>query len=113
MQTQPPYTPSFPLSFCPLVPTPRKDLFFPSALHFKKIKCIFIVQGGFSLVLSVWIYCAFIKLMLSPPLHTHRLSPCSPNTQQVTVQYIISYSCIDRLFQYFSFLNIFFLSPTS
>jgi hypothetical protein len=64
----PPYSPSFPLSLClplPLVSTPRKDLYFPPALHFFFIKCILIVQGGFFLVLQVCIYSALT--VYSPP----------------------------------------------
>jgi hypothetical protein len=112
-KVHPPFTPSFPLflwPFLPLVSTPRKDLFFPPDLHFFKIKCALIVQGCFTLVLQVCINCAFIKITSSPPLLTHSLSPKS---QQFSVQCIMVYSYVDSLFQYFSFSNIFFLSPTS
>jgi hypothetical protein len=47
------------------------------------------------------------------PLLTLSLLPCSHNIQQLKVHYIILFSYIDKLFQYFSFSNIFISSPTS
>jgi hypothetical protein len=82
----------------PLVSTPGKDICFP--LLFTFLKCILIVQGGFAVILQACIYHALIKL--APPLLTLSLSPCSPNVQQLTVQYIMLYSYIDGLFQYFN-----------
>jgi hypothetical protein len=49
----------------PLVPTPRKDLFYPPVLPFF-LKCVLIVQGVFTLVLQVCLYCAFMNW--PPPL---------------------------------------------
>jgi hypothetical protein len=92
----------------PLVPTPEKNLFYPSVLNY--FKCVVTVQGWFTLVLQAWIYSALIKL--SPPLLTLSLSLCLPNIQQLTVQYIILYSNIDGLFQHYSFSNIFPSSTT-
>jgi hypothetical protein len=88
----------------PLVPTPRKDLFYPLALHFFK-KCILIAQGSFTLVLQVFLYSALIKFT-PPPLLTHSLSPCSLKYSTAYVVYIILYSHINGMFQYFSFSNI-------
>jgi hypothetical protein len=95
----------------PLVPPPGKVLFFPPALHFFLIKCMLIVQEGYSLVHQDCIYHAFIKLTPSPPLFTHPLSPYSPNIQHLTIQCIVLYSRMCGLFQKFSFSNLFFLSP--
>jgi hypothetical protein len=64
------------------------------------IKNILIVQGGFTLVLQVGIYCALIK-STPPPLLTHSLSACSPNIQRFTIKCIMLYSHLDGLFQYF------------
>jgi hypothetical protein len=58
-------------------PLPRKDLFYPPALHFSK--CMLMVQGDFTLVLQACIYYAWIKL--TPLLLTLSLTPCSPNIQ--------------------------------
>jgi hypothetical protein len=53
----------FPCAHLPLmVPTPAKDLFYSTALHF--FKCLLIVQGGFAFVLQACTYCALIKLTL-------------------------------------------------
>jgi hypothetical protein len=109
----PQYTPSFPLSsFPPLshwYPTPEK-IYFSLLPFIFLIKYILIVQGNFTLVLQVCIYGALNSL---PSIIYSFLSPFFPNIQQLTIQYIILYSYTDELFQYFSFSNIFFLSPTS
>jgi hypothetical protein len=89
-----------------LVPTPGKDLFYPSVLNFF-FKCILIVQGGFTLVLQACIYRALVKLTTS--LITFSLLPCSRNIQWFMVDYVMLHSCIDDLFQYFSFSNTFFV----
>jgi hypothetical protein len=72
---------------------------------------VLVVHGGLTLILCVYIYCALIKLTHSLPLLTHSLAPRSLNIQQLTVQCITLYSYMDGLFQYFSFFNIFFISP--
>jgi hypothetical protein len=92
----------FPPYLVPTVPSTgthhQKRFIFPSFPSLKKKKWILIVQGGFDLVLQVCIYPAFFTLTPSPPLLTNSLSPCIPNIQQLTVQYIILYSYIDGLF---------------
>jgi hypothetical protein len=50
---------------------------------------------------------------INRPLLILFLSPCSPNIQQLMVQYVLLHSYVDGLFQYFSFSYNFFLSPTS
>jgi hypothetical protein len=81
---------------------PQKRSIFSPVLHLKIFKLYIHSPRGFWLGTSgLNIYCALIKL--TTPLLTLFLSPCSPNIQHVTVQYIILYSYIDGLFQYFSF----------
>jgi hypothetical protein len=46
-----------------LASTLRKDLFFPLPFIIL-IKCILIVQGGFTLVLQVCIYCALLLVLV-------------------------------------------------
>jgi hypothetical protein len=103
-----PHSPFLMPMYLPLVPTPGKDLFYPPVFHFSMH--ILTVQGDFTLVLQACICCALAIAL--PPLLTHFLSPCSPNTQQFTGPWIMFYSYVDGLFQYFSFSNN-FLSPTS
>jgi hypothetical protein len=92
----------------PQVLTPRKKLFYPFALHFWR--CILMVQVGFTLVLQACVYHALIKL----PSVTYSFSITMLLYYSATYrQYTILYSYIDRLFQYFSFSNIFLPSITS
>jgi hypothetical protein len=104
--------PSFPFPYAHVPPTgthPWKRPILPSCLSFFNAY-ILTVQGDFTLVLQACICCALAIAL--PPLLTHFLSPCSPNTQQFTGPWIMFYSYVDGLFQYFSFSNN-FLSPTS
>jgi hypothetical protein len=69
------------------------------------------VQESFTLVLHACVRHVLIKF--SSLLLSHSLSSCSPNIQQLAVQYIVLYSYIDQLFQYISFSSIFLPLPSS
>jgi hypothetical protein len=81
----------------PLIITPGKDLFLPTALHF--LKCILIIQRGFALVFQACIYHTLIKLIPSPfYLHIlyHNVSLILKNLQYTTLYYIyISVGCFN------------------
>jgi hypothetical protein len=96
----------------------------PTRIHSQKrpvlpscpfFKCILIFQGGFTLAFQTCIYHALIRLH-SPITYSFSITILSqqdpPIIQQLTVHYIILYSYVDGMFQYFSFSNIFFLSPS-
>jgi hypothetical protein len=76
------------LTHLPQIPTSRKDLFFPPALHFKN--CVLIVQGGFALVLHACIHSVLIKLT-SPCylLMLYHHAPLIFNTLQYSALYYI------------------------
>jgi hypothetical protein len=82
----------FTLSLCSptLVPSPRKELLYPPVLHFL-LKCILLVQGGFTLALPACIYHALSKLIPSPHyllILYHHASLIFNNLQSSTLYYI-------------------------
>jgi hypothetical protein len=95
----------FPYSPSPLLPTSRTDLFYPLALHFFKVYIG--SPRGFSLGTSCLLISYFNQM--NPPITcSFSITMLPLNIQQLKAQYVILHSYIDRMFQYFSFSNIFF-----
>jgi hypothetical protein len=88
----------------------QKRFIFPSCPSLFLMKCILIVPFCLG-TLGLCISC-FNLINPLPPLLTHVLSPCSPNICQLSLQWIILYSYINGLFQYFSLTFSFSLTPS-
>jgi hypothetical protein len=86
----------------PVVLTSGKDLLYPPAYFC--LKCILIVQRGFSLAFQAFI-CHSLITLTPPLLFLYHHAFLLFNSLQYIV---ILYSYIDELFQCFSFFNIFF-----
>jgi hypothetical protein len=79
----------FTFSLCPShgYKAPRKGLFYPLVLHF--LKCLLIVQGGFTLVLQTSIYHALIKLSPCHLLFLYHHAPLIFNILQCSMLHYI------------------------
>jgi hypothetical protein len=103
-----------PLFLCPLLSRwypPLEKTYF-SLLPFIFLNWVYIDSPrGVHLGTSDLYISFFNQINSLPLLRTHSLSPCSPNIQQLTVQYIILYSYIMGCFNIFHSLTFSFSLP--